>query len=528
MIVLYFFLLSLFRQDAPVEPRPNILWISVEDMSPRLAAYGDQTISTPNIDRLAAEGVVFEQVFTTAGVCSPARNAIITGRYQTSNGGHNMRTLYNTYPEKTGLPKSYNAVPPAGVKCFPEYLRNIGYYTTNNVKTDYQFEAPPTVWDEVSDKADWRGRAKEQPFFAVINFTTTHESQIWARAKNPMRVDPKKVPLPPYYPDNEISRTDVARQYSNISEMDDQVGEVLKKLEEDGLLENTIIFFWSDHGDGLPFYKREVFRRGLHVPLIIRYPNKAGAGTRDSRMISAIDFGPTVMSLAGIPTPKNMHGQAFLGPHQSKNDRQYIFGARDRLDSEYDRVRSVMDGRFQYIRNFYPERPRYMDVEYRKSMPTMAMLLEMNTKGELNAEQSFWFQQKKPAEELYDFLQDPYQLHNLASDPAYAKDLKRLRKQMDIWLKTTVDLGAVPEKELVKTMWNGGTEPPKTEKPSIVKNKNGMLEISCPTAGASIAYRPVGSEKWQNYTGAFSTSTTIETRAMRIGYEPSEIVKSEL
>ncbi len=504
-------------------PRPNILWISAEDLSPRMAAYGDSTVATPNLDRLANEGVVYDHAYTSAGVCAPSRNAIITGRYQISNGGHNMRTLYSTYPEKTGLPKSYNSVPPAGVKLFPEYLRAAGYYTSNNIKTDYQFEAPVTVWDEVSDTADWRGREEGQPFFSVINFTTTHESQIWARADHKMRADPAKVPLPPYYPDNEISRTDVARHYSNLAELDDQIGEVLAKLEEDGLLENTIIFFWGDHGDGLPFYKREVYKRGLHIPLIARFPNKIKAGTRDNTFINAIDFAPTMLSLAGIETPQNMQGKAFLGEYKSPTDHEYIFGARDRLDSEYDRVRSAMDRQYQYVKNFQPEKPLYMDIEYRKNMPMMQMILEKKEAGELNEDQLFWFKETKPAEELYDLREDPYQLHNLADNPEHLETLERFRAVMDQWLAEIEDLGAIDEKELVKNMWNGSDQPPHTAKP-VVYQAGDKTTISCMTSGASIAYREAGKKRWEVYQNELTLETgTYETTAMRVGYEPSEI-----
>jgi len=507
--------------------RPNILWISAEDLSPRMAAYGDSTISTPNLDRLANEGIVFEHAYTTAGVCAPARNAIITGRYQTSNGGHNMRTMGNTYPEQTGLPESYNSVPPASVRCFPEYLRAAGYYTSNNVKTDYQFTAPPTVWDESSDTATWRNRPEGKPFFSVMNFTTTHESQIWKRADNPMRADPKKVTLPPYYPDTEISRQDVARHYSNLSELDDQIGEIFDKLEEDGLMDNTIIFFWGDHGDGLPFYKREIYRRGIHIPLIVRFPDKKDAGSRNKEFISAIDLGPTVMSLAGLETPSQMHGRAFLGEHKAEKGRDLIFAARDRLDSEYDRVRSVMDGRYQYIRNFRPQKPLYMDIQYRKSIPTMRMLLEMREKDELNEEQSFWFKETKPEEELYDWVEDPYQLNNLAGEAEHAETIKKLRSAMDEWLIDTEDLGGVPEKELVEQMWNGGDSQPVTARP-IVYHSDGKFKIKSLTTGASIAYRKLGDEHWNVYTGETELPKgQYETMAMRIGYEPSETVNFE-
>ena len=505
--------------------KPNILWISAEDLSPRMAAYGDSTISTPNLDRLAREGVVFNHAYTSAGVCSPSRNAMITGRYQTSNGGHNMRTLFNTYPEKTGLPKSYNTVPPAEVRLFPEYLRAAGYYTSNNVKTDYQFEAPPTVWDEVSNTADWRGRNENQPFFSVINFTTTHESQIWARADHEMRVDPAKVPLPPYYPDNEISRTDVARHYSNLSELDDQIAEVLAKLEEDGLLENTIIFFWGDHGDGLPFYKREVYRRGLHIPLIARFPNKIKAGTYDNTFINAIDFGPTVLSLAGIEPPTQMQGKAFLGDHKTSEGHQYIFGARDRIDSEYDRVRSVMDAEYQYIKNYFPEKPLYMDIAYRKNMPMMQMILDMKEKGELNEDQMFWFQETKAEEELYNWREDPFQLHNIASDPAYAEKLEELRNALVKWEEETEDKGGIPEKELLNAMWNGLDSPPITANVQVYQTPD-EVKFNCMTAGASIAYRKENSDRWEVYTKPIDLEAgNYEAMAMRIGYRPSDTLR---
>lgn len=510
---------QIFAQD-----RPNILWISAEDLSPHLSAYGDNTVKTPNIDRLAREGVVYEQVYTTAGVCAPSRCAIITGNYQTRVGGHNMRTLYNTFPEKTGLPKEYNVVPPPEIRCFPEYLRAAGYYTCNNEKTDYQFLAPPTVWDESSKTASWRNRPAGKPFFAVINFTTTHESQVWSRSKNPLRVDPNKVLLPPFYPDNAIVRKDVARHYSNVSELDDQVGEVLRQLEEDGLLDKTIIFFWTDHGDGLPFFKREVYRRGLHVPLIIRYPNQAQAGTRSQRLISAIDLGPSVLSLAGIPTPKQMDGQAFVGAFAAKKERQWVFAARDRMDSEYDRSRSVMNKRFQYVRNFYPERPRYQNIEFRIQQPMMAEILRLKDAGALTGAQLLWFEPNKPAEELYDWGKDPFQLNNLAAQPQYQTVLKKMRKAMDHWLLQTKDLGGIPEKELVKQMWNGGDQAPLTSAPSIQATGN-ELRISCTTPGASIAFREKGSRTWEVYTRPIpKPQKSIEAMAMRIGYTASKIV----
>ena len=342
---------------------PNILWISCEDLSPHFDFYGDSTIKTPNLTKLASEGVVYENVFATAGVCSPSRCAIITGMNQVSVGGHNMRTLLNTFPEKTGLPMSYSIVTPPPVKPFPELLRTKGYYCTNNSKTDYQFEAPVTAWDESSAKATWRSRKGNQPFFAVFNLMVTHESQVWQRKNHPLHVDPSAVKVPPYYPDTKTVRADMARFMSNVVDLDSLVGELLKQLAEDHLLDNTIIFFWSDHGDGLPNYKRELYDRGTHIPLVIRFPDKKQAGSRSDRLISSIDFAPTVLSLAGIQPPQYMQGRSFLGQYADQKPNEYVYSARDRMDSEYDRVRAVRDKRYRYIRNFMPDLPSYQNVE---------------------------------------------------------------------------------------------------------------------------------------------------------------------
>ncbi len=517
--------------STPQNLSPNILWISCEDMSPHLGCYGDTTVPTPNIDRLAREGIRFSNAFCTAGVCAPSRNAIITGMYQTSTGGHNMRTLLNTFPEKTGLPPAYSIVPPPNVRAFPEYLRAVSYYTTNNEKTDYQFEAPPTVWNAVSTKAHWRNRpTPDTPFFAVFNSLVTHESQVWARSKLPLRVDPARIRVPPYYPDTKTVRQDMARFFSNIRDMDDWVGDLLGQLETDGLLDKTIIFFWSDHGDGLPFVKREIYDRGLRVPLIVRFPGPggSGAGTVRTDLISMIDLAPTVLSLAGIPTPKPMQGRAFLGKYAVKTPRTYVFAARDRLDELYDRVRAVHDGRYQYIRNFHPDKPLYMDLAYRKQQPMMAELLRLRDKGQLNAIQMQWFRPTKPAEELYDLQTDPYQLTNLADQPAMTSHLKRLRQQLDTWLTDTHDLGNIPEKELINQWWQGRNQPPVTANPQITQSGN-HLQISCATPGASIAYKLTNqSADWQVYTQSIRVSSPMSVTAIarRIGYGLSaEVVR---
>ncbi len=517
-----------FRSERPATAL-NILWLSVEDMSPHLGCYGDFTVPTPNIDRLANEGIRHTKVYCTAGVCAPSRNAIITGRWQTSNGGHNMRTLFDTYPQKTQLPKSYSSVPPAEVRAFPEYLRLKGYYCTNNEKTDYQFEHSPLAWDESNSKAHYQNRKPKQPFFAIFNHLGTHESQVWVKKNKPLRVDPAKIKVPPYYPDNALTRQDMARFFTNISEMDDWVGEKIAELAKNGLLDNTIIFFWSDHGDGLPYVKRELYDRGLQVPLIVRFPDKRQAGTSNERLISMIDLAPTVLSLANISTPKHMYGKAFLGQYATPKGHDYIFAARDRMDSEYDRVRALSDGRYKYIYNFEPQKPAYQDIQFRLQQPMMAEIIRLRDAGLLQGEAARWFASNKPQEELYDTQNDPYEFENLVADPKHKKVLAHLRKVMQDWQKNVPDYGATPEKELIKQWWNGKNEPPVTAKPSL-NLQNGRASLHCETPGASIGYKvyPVdGSapERWEIYQAPFEVPrrAKVLARAWRIGYTGSAV-----
>lgn len=513
--------------------RPNIVWITCEDMSPHLSCFGEIQIKTPNLDALAKDGVKYTNTYTCAGVCAPSRNGIITGMYPISIGGDNMR---NYQAGKRGqeevtsrvLP-SYSIVPPSYVKCFPEFLRKEMYYCTNNPKEDYQFEAPVTVWDESGNKAHWKNRPDGKPFFAVFNLGVTHESQLWLRDSLSLEVDPAKLIVPPYYPDNAETRRAIARQMSNVIEMDRQAGKIIQELKDSGLYNNTIIFFYSDHGDGLPYVKREITKRGLHIPMIIKFPEQQYAGQTNNQLISAIDFGPTVLSLAGVTIPWYMHGQAFLGAQQ-KVQRKYIYAARDRMDGEVDRVRSIFDGRYQYIKNYMPEKPFYQDIVYRLQIPMMKKMTELRDAGKLNAVQMRWFS-KKPVEELYDTEKDPYQLNNLATNPAYKNKLKELKTEFDKWISEVGDMHVLPELELRNKMWGNDKEAPVTAKPELVKVKDGYL-ISCATQGASIGYKLQPKEgkakmgdSWKIYhygTINMKEGDKIIIRAQRIGFTASE------
>ena len=506
--------------------RPNIVWIVNEDMSPEhLGAYGGTGGMTPVLDSLAKSGMIFTNAFSTAGVCAPSRAALITGAYQTSIGAMHMRTLSFSAAGGDNYPpdhKSYSAVIPAGMKGFPEYLRMAGYYTSNNVKEDYQFEAPGTMWDESSRNAHWRNREDlDQPFFSIFNFTTTHESQVWVRENEDLLVDPSEVTVPPVYPDDSITRRTLARFITNVMRFDQQVGELLQQLKDDGLYDNTIIFYYSDHGDGMPYYKRELYDRGLRVPLFVKAPF-IKPGTVDNQLVSFVDFGPTVLSLAGVKIPDNMQGQAFMG-NQKSGARKYIYAARDRMDSEVDRVRAVSDGRFKYIRNYMPEKPNYQNIRYRLSNPLMVHLLELHEQGELDENQECWFDETKPEEELYDTQVDPYEFNNLAQNPEYADKLTELRDAHLKWVEDYGDFGAKPEMEMVDEWWGNKEQPPLTE-PVEVRFEDGKVSLSSATDGASVGFKKKASDSWSVYQFPFEMSAgdSLYVLAHRIGYRPSE------
>lgn len=517
-----------FTHEPPTHP--NILWITCEDMSFHLGCYGSKLAKTPHLDELAANGTRYTRAFTTAGVCAPSRSAIITGMYQQSMGTQNMRTLAASAAAKEAYPsgfKGYSAVIPEEVKCFSEYLRGRGYYCTNNSKEDYQFVAPPTAWDESSNKAHWRNRPdKNQPFFAIFNFTTTHESQVWVRAKEPLLVKPEEVEIPPYYPDTPEVRLDIARHLSNVMVMDQQAGKILEQLKEDGLEQNTIVFFFSDHGDGLPFIKREVLDRGLRVPFIIKNPFDNNKNMVDNQMISFVDLAPTMLSLANIPVPKYMQGQAFLGRQKAKSPRQFVFAARDRMDSEYERVRTVRDDRYRYVKNYMPEKPHYQNIGYRLQQPSMQSILKLKEEGKLNATQMQWFRPTKAVEELYDCDKDPFEFNNLAENPAYQAQLTKLRKVYNDWIQKVGDTAQEPEMDMVKRWWGGKDEPPLTQTPQILL-KSSKIALSCATKGASIGYKKHWKEpSWKVYTQPISVTSgdSLYVIAHRIGYTKSNIV----
>ncbi|NQU23904.1 MAG: sulfatase-like hydrolase/transferase [Candidatus Nealsonbacteria bacterium] len=433
--------------DAP--QRPNILWITCEDISPDLGCYGAAGAITPNLDRLAADGVRYDNAFALAGVCAVSRSSLITGMYSSTLGSQGMRS-------RTRLPEH--------VKCFSELLRDAGYYCTNRSKTDYNFPVPPNAWDKSSGKAHWRDRKPDQPFFAVFNFTMTHESQIrcpearyqqhLTRVPQRLRHDPAKTAVPPFHPDTPEVRRDWARYHDLITGMDLKVADVLKQLDDDGLAEQTIVFFYSDHGAGMPRCKKWSYDSGTRVPLIVRFPKAFShlsadkPGTATDRLVSFVDFAPTVLSLVGLPIPEHTQGRAFLG-RQATPPREYVYTIRDRMAERHDMVRGVRSKRYLYLRNYMPHLAFARHCSYTEEMPTTQVWQRLAAAGKLTGPPSLWFRSRKPLEELYDVQADPHQLRDLAADPRYQAVLEEMRAAHLNWAAETRDLGLLPEFDML-------------------------------------------------------------------------------
>jgi N-sulfoglucosamine sulfohydrolase len=433
--------------------RPNILWITAEDMSPNIGCYGDKEARTPRLDAFARESVRYTRAFSTAPVCSPARSSLITGMYATSLGTQRLRSEFPV---------------PAEFGPFTGPLRAAGYYCANNVKTDYNLRNEAAfirrAWDESSPRAHWRGRREGQPFFAVFNLMTTHQSrtsawsaeefekEVGAKLSPNERHDPAALTLPPFYPDTAEARRAWARYRDCITLMDRQVGEVLDQLVADGLAGDTIVFFYSDHGMGMPRGKRCLYDSGLHVPLLVRAPNKwahlapGAPGSSTDRLVSFVDFAPSVLGLCGVQAPKHFQGHAFLGPAAAPA-REYVHAARDRVDEAFDLSRSVRDGRWLYLRNFMPHLP-WMQPEGYSDTSTFRQELKRLAAGGKLAGGAAQYAAPRALEELYDTQADPHQLRNLAAAPEHRATLDRMRAELRRWQLETRDAGFLTEPQL--------------------------------------------------------------------------------
>ena len=404
---------------------------------------------------------MYNEMHSPYPVCAPARSAIITGMYPSSIGTGNQRAYHQKRKVRPDSESQldfpyYSSKLAEAIKPFTQILRENGYYCTNNSKTDYNFKLTDQAWDESSNHASWENRKKDQPFFAVFNFGVTHESSIWNRDKKKLKVDPNILKVPPVFPDDSITRHALAVNYSNLIEMDIQMGKIIDRLKKENLYDNTYIFFYSDHGGPFPRHKRAIYETGTKVPFIVKFPK--GFKTdykRNNDMLSFIDFAPTILSIAGIDIPKIYQGKPFLGAKKSLKKRIYLFTASDRFDELTDRIRAVKSKRFKYVRNYNVEKPHALNVVYRTQMNLMKHLNELNKSNSLSDKQKLWFQVPKRPEEFYDLENDPFELNNLIEDEKFAPHINELKLQLDSWLKNINDLGGIPEKELARILVKG-------------------------------------------------------------------------
>ena len=431
------FILSLAGVSDAAEPsRPNILWLYVEDMNDWMGCYGDKIIKTPSIDSLAATGVRFDRAYMPAGVCSATRSALITGTMQTTFGIHNHRSSRDNSAGR--FPSLGMISLPENVLTVPELFRKAGYFTYNKGKDDYNF-----VYDRsrlYSGANHWRSRKKGQPFFAQI--------QMKGGKNKPVKtVDPSKAVVPPYYPDTAIVRREIAHHYDCVLKTDQEVSAILAELKSDGLLENTAIFFFTDHGMRLLRHKQFVYEEGVKVPLVVSWPAgkaRIPPGTSRGDLVSGIDISVTSLALAGIAPPAYMEGKDLFAP--GYKPRSFVISARDRCDYSIEKIRAVRTDRFRYLRNYLTDRP-WMQPQYRDPRDYTKEMKTLYAQGKLNKTQARFMAARKPAEELYDHLNDPHEIDNLAGKPEFASQLEAHRKLLASWIAETGDKGLAPESE---------------------------------------------------------------------------------
>lgn len=441
-------------QRSRVDEKPNFVWIVSEDNSVHYLKLFDETgIGTPNIAALARDGILFTHAFSNAPVCSAARSTLVSACYGPRIGSQFHR-------------KAVTVPMPEGIEMFPAYLRELGYYTTNNFKEDYNIVKSGSVWDESSRRAHWRNRAPGQPFFHMESHNESHEHTLHFDASiqetyKPV-VDPDEVFVNPNHPDTDLFRFTSAYYRDKMLVIDTIVGNVVKQLEEDGLLESTFVFYFGDHGGVLPGSKGYLYETGLHVPLVVRVPGKfrnlAGMkpGSECSAFVNFIDFGPTLLALAGAEIPEGIDGKPFLGDGTGEEDlaqRNITYGYADRFDEKYDLVRTVRMGHFKYMRSYQPFNPDALQNNYRYLSPAYHKWRDIYRNGELNTVQRHFFE-PRPAEELFDIETDPYETNNLAQNSDY-QDIKiELRAVLRNWVGGMPDLGFLPESELVKSAFD--------------------------------------------------------------------------
>ena len=533
------FLFVLFAQVIFPDERPNILVIMADDMSLRINALGDKTAITPNLDELVKNGTSYMNAFTTAGVCACSRSALLTGKNQISIGSMHMRT-------SSGGSVPYLAVPEAHIKAFPEILRKHGYFTFTNDKLDYQFSGifpgsgPFTIWNSEKDKFGWRNRKNSEPFFGMINLIITHESGIFRGKMNSVDtqaiklmqqtrqmlyeapVKPENVIVPPFLPDTPEVRKDIARAYNNIYILDIEVKEIIDQLKKDNILDDTIIIFTSDHGDGLPRYKRELFDTGINVPFIILVPKKFSSWQKPSEkiydLVSFLDIAPTVLNLAGVSIPSYMDGKSIFG--NEKNE--YIFAARDRLDSFKGKTRAVRNKDYKFIKNYSLGIVGAQKLSFRENLMSMKELRKMYENNELNEIQKIWLE-LIPELQLYDLNNDPYEINNLAYDPNYKDKVLLLENVLEQWIEKNNFHGHLEEEDLIEVFWPENTQPQTTEPLYSLEDGFLYLKNNDVSKNASIGFSYDG-KNWEVYSEPIEIKKNkkVYFKAVRYGWKESE------
>jgi len=485
-----YFSMYCFSQDSP-----NFLWLVCEDQSLFFSIYGDSSANTPNINQLAEDGIIYQNCYTPSPVCAPSRSSLITGMYPTTLGTHHMRSYKKTSQKKINSQNSlpyYSAKPKKPIRFFTEDLRSYGYYCTNNSKEDYNMVTSPLAWDESNETAHWRNRQESQPFFSVFNFNVTHESCVWKNTNIYSNHELENIKTPNFFPNNNEIKNDFNTNYKNIEKLDEQIGVIINQLKEDSLYDNTIIFFFSDHGGPFPRYKRSIYETGIRVPMVIKWIDDTSRG-KNYQFISFIDFAPTVLDIANIERELPFEGISFF----KKNNRNFIYAATDRFDEDIDRRRSIREKNFKLIYNFDTTTPIYKSVEYRKQMKTMQILDSLHENQELDSYFYNWFSVNKSPFELFNVNDDYYELNNLINDPKYEKILKSLKYHLFKWIEES-DFGNLSESVMLDSMFSNSMTIPKLNKPKIILNDIGY-KITSNNINTSIGWRHKNEKNWNIY-----------------------------
>ena len=513
-----FFIILFVSKYCNGQDSPNFLWLICEDQSLFFSMYGDSSANTPNINQLSNDGIVYQNCYTPSPVCAPSRSSLITGMYPTTLGTHHMRAYKKTEVNSTinihnHLPY-YSAKPKKPIRFFTEDLRANGYYCSNNAKEDYNMLTSPLAWDESGKTAHWRKRKEGQPFFSVFNFNVTHESSIWKNNISYSNDELDNIKVPFYFPDEDGIKSDLITNYKNIEKLDEHIGVIIDQLKADGLYENTIIFFFSDHGGPFPRYKRSIYETGLKIPFVVKWIDD-NSGVNNNQLISFVDFAPTILDIVNIEREFPFEGVSFF----KKDQRQYVYAATDRFDGSIDMRRSIRGKDFKLIFNADTLTPVYKPVVYRQQMKTMQVLDSLQQKKELHSYFLNWFSKNKDRFELYEVSKDFYEVNNLVLDKKYEQIYKTLRQHLFSWIDNS-DFGNLSESNMLNFMFGDKMSIPKLNIPKLISNRDGYI-IESNNFYTSVGWRNKNEKTWKIYTQNqyIKPKNDFEVLLFRPGYE---------